>query len=318
MRTLPLLTAILLCAPACGPAAPEEPVSAHVDALTCRPSPLGGHGLYVADRLQSLLSEHLGLSAGFAPLLDEDVTYLAPGRDLIRGRAAVTALLRERDPAGKARLRWDVVRVDASADGRLGYTLGWTELRPEGPGGAVTYGKHIAAWRNRPGVGWRVVAFVEMAAPQLAPVPAPAEVPLFPAAASCAPGEDAAAKARAADAAFAARSVLAGLAASFRDFAAPDAVLRPGNRYVVGPDAIYALYAPIPPPPAVVLDWRPVIAQGAGSGDLAFTIGLATETDTADDGTIERGYSKYLTIWRRQPGGAWRYVTDGGNARPAP
>ena len=105
MRTLPLLTAILLSAPACGPAAPEEPVSAHVDALTCRPSPLGGHGLYVADRLQSLLSEHLGLTAGFAPLLDEDVTYLAPGRDLIRGRAAVTALLRERDPAGKARLR---------------------------------------------------------------------------------------------------------------------------------------------------------------------------------------------------------------------
>ena len=26
--------------------------------------------------------------------------------------------------------------------------------------------------------------------------------------------------------------------------------------------------------------------------------------------------SKYLTIWQRQPDGSWKYITDGGNARP--
>jgi hypothetical protein len=29
-------------------------------------------------------------------------------------------------------------------------------------------------------------------------------------------------------------------------------------------------------------------------------------------------YSKYLTIWIRDASGAWRWLLDGGNSRPAP
>jgi ketosteroid isomerase-like protein len=29
-------------------------------------------------------------------------------------------------------------------------------------------------------------------------------------------------------------------------------------------------------------------------------------------------YSKYLTVWKRQPDGAWKFVADGGNERPGP
>jgi ketosteroid isomerase-like protein len=27
-------------------------------------------------------------------------------------------------------------------------------------------------------------------------------------------------------------------------------------------------------------------------------------------------YSKYLTVWKKQRDGNWRYVVDGGNSRP--
>jgi ketosteroid isomerase-like protein len=29
------------------------------------------------------------------------------------------------------------------------------------------------------------------------------------------------------------------------------------------------------------------------------------------------GYSKYLTVWKKQRDGSWRFVADGGSARPA-
>jgi ketosteroid isomerase-like protein len=54
-----------------------------------------------------------------------------------------------------------------------------------------------------------------------------------------------------------------------------------------------------------------VAAQIAPSGDLGCTVG------EAQIATLKR-YSKYLTIWRRQADGSWKFVADGGNARPAP
>ncbi|MGH2669664.1 MAG: hypothetical protein ACRDH5_11225, partial [bacterium] len=60
-----------------------------------------------------------------------------------------------------------------------------------------------------------------------------------------------------------------------------------------------------------VLDWKPLAAEIAGSGDLGCTVGEASVQPG-------RSYSKYLTIWRRHRDGSWKFVMDGGNARPAP
>ena len=76
-----------------------------------------------------------------------------------------------------------------------------------------------------------------------------------------------------------------------------------------GRDAIGAAFADFPVD--AVLDWAPVAADVAGSGDLGCTVGEAAVAP-------RRSYSKYLTVWKRQPNGAWKFVADGGNARPAP
>ena len=62
-----------------------------------------------------------------------------------------------------------------------------------------------------------------------------------------------------------------------------------------------------------VLTWEPRFADVAPSGDLGFTVGVAT----IHGGTQTR-WTKYLTVWKRQRGGEWRFVADGGNPAPAP
>ena len=64
-------------------------------------------------------------------------------------------------------------------------------------------------------------------------------------------------------------------------------------------------------PEGAVLEWWPVAAEIAASGDLGCTVGEARIA------TLNY-YSKYLTIWRRQPDRTWKFVADGGNVRPAP
>jgi ketosteroid isomerase-like protein len=61
------------------------------------------------------------------------------------------------------------------------------------------------------------------------------------------------------------------------------------------------------------MTWEARIADVAASGDLGFTVGVATI-----HGGAQTRWSKYLTVWKRQRDGSWRFVSDGGNPAPAP
>lgn len=56
------------------------------------------------------------------------------------------------------------------------------------------------------------------------------------------------------------------------------------------------------------LSWVPLEARIARSGDLGYTYGI-WELSTRD--TIENG--TYVTIWKKNKEGNWRYVLDSGN-----
>ncbi len=62
--------------------------------------------------------------------------------------------------------------------------------------------------------------------------------------------------------------------------------------------------------------WGPIddLAVASRDGDLGFTIGEARIAATASDVS----YSKYLTIWRREPDGRYRFIFDIGSERPPP
>lgn len=93
---------------------------------------------------------------------------------------------------------------------------------------------------------------------------------------------------------------------AWHDFAAPDATLPAGS----GKEAIGAYYAKVYARPGFALTWHPDGAKVMG--DIAVTTG-PYEAHAADaSGRDQRSTGRYVTVWRRQPDGLWRFVWDGG------
>jgi ketosteroid isomerase-like protein len=55
------------------------------------------------------------------------------------------------------------------------------------------------------------------------------------------------------------------------------------------------------------ISWEPMGGDVAESGDMGFTYGTyLLQTDT------EKQEGTYITIWRKQKDGTWKYILDGG------
>lgn len=122
---------------------------------------------------------------------------------------------------------------------------------------------------------------------------------------------------RAADEDFSEDARKSGTGAAFGRYAAADAQIfsAPGE-FITGPTAIAESFGSGAGKGTLV--WHPVDGEMASSGDLGFTVGNAVFTEQRDEGSPVIRYSKYLTVWKRQQDGAWKYVVDGGNSRPSP
>lgn len=112
----------------------------------------------------------------------------------------------------------------------------------------------------------------------------------------------------AAERAFAADFPALGLAGSFSKWSVPDAVIIAEGQA----RTVEALFRDAPrtrQPGEPLIEWWPVFAGVARSGEMGFTTGPAARD--------QEPYGHYFTIWRRQPDGSWKWVYDGGtNASP--
>ena len=252
--------------------------------------------LLAADRALSDKTATLGIVPGFVPAFADDAAFLYPGAPLLRGVERIRAFVGTGDSIRKQ--TWSPVFADVSADGRLGYSYGWT--RSSG-----SRGKYLACWQKT-GRDWRLVAYASTRpmADSVAPVA------LKGTAGTQVRGSANSHELIAADSAFAALSVAGGAKTAFLAYAAVDAISFGGGPQITeGRAAIGAGFDGFPAD--AVLEWWPVAATIAPSGDLGCTVGEATISSL-------HHYSKYLTIWRRQADGFWKFVADGGNTRPAP
>ena len=253
--------------------------------------------LLAADRTLSEKTAALGVMEGFLPALADGAAYLHPGAPLLRGSASIRTFFETADSAEKT--SWAPAFADVSADGRLGYSYGFT--RADG-----RRGKYLACWLKERD-GWRIIAYARTSA---VPVTDAVAAPRAVAPSVQIRGRADPAELIRADSLFAAMSVSQGVKPAFLAFAAEDGVLLGGGSQLQeGREAIGAAFDGFPS--GAVLAWWPVAAAIAESGDLGCTVGEATIASL-------NHYSKYLTIWRRQRDGSWKFVADGGNARPAP
>lgn len=111
------------------------------------------------------------------------------------------------------------------------------------------------------------------------------------------------------DRAFSAMSQSKGLRNAFMNFIDSDAVLlRPNSVPLVGGAAMDLIISS--DDSASILTWEPKEANIAKSGDLGYTYGIYSRKPGEED-TIY--YGTYITIWKKQADGKWKFVLQSGN-----
>jgi len=112
-----------------------------------------------------------------------------------------------------------------------------------------------------------------------------------------------------ADKAFSAMSEKEGLRNAYTEFIDSNGVLlRPGFLPLSGGDAMDFITQSNDS--SFVMTWEPRNATLSSSGDLGYTYGVYSLKPKDADTVI---YGSYVTIWKRQPDGKWKFVLQSGN-----
>lgn len=111
-----------------------------------------------------------------------------------------------------------------------------------------------------------------------------------------------------ADIAFSDYSARHGIQKAFIEFADDSVViLKPKRMPIIGKQSLIESYAG-KSDSGVVLTWKPEKALIAISGELGYTYGFWTFIAAGD--TTQ---GSYLTIWKKDASGHWKYIADTGN-----
>ncbi len=313
MRTSGLWALMMVGVVACGDRqpAPTEPVSADLDQqLHAISRNEARRQLLAADAAHSAASAARG-KAGFLATLTPDALFLLPISPLAHGKAEARALL-DAPPAPFApamKLSWTPVFSEVSVDGKVGYTFGNVRIADAAAPGLL--GQYIAFWRRQNDGDWKVEAWSFSGAG--AEPGTPPDFEHYPGRASSHPVSVARENRELldTDAAFAQASLDIGQARAFRRYADQHAVVLAGGDpdFLIGRQAIYESRQGA----TSELSWTPLFAGVGRFGDLGFTVG--SFQNVLPTGTR---FGKYLTIWRKQKSGNWRFVQDGGSSSPPP
>lgn len=123
----------------------------------------------------------------------------------------------------------------------------------------------------------------------------------------------------AADRAFAKMSLEKGTHAAFLAYMTDDVRLFHGDHPpIIGKKAAAAYYAKNPDPKGAKLDWKPIEADASAAGDFGYTRGTWVFTAKDEKGKDVKATGYYVTGWKRQADGTYKFNLDiGGADRPA-
>jgi hypothetical protein len=257
-----------------------------------------------AERATAEASRDSGFAGAILGSFHRDGILLWPGAPVVAGTSDLKRFLAALH-TDSLQLTWQPLGVELARDSSLGITWGVAVASASRNAPAPEIGSYIAAWR-RDGGRWTIAALVFAGLRRL---PKPVLSGEIPVSRKAIEARGTGGPFVAADLAFARLAADRGAVVAFERWAAPDAVTF-GDRGLLtrGPKAIgRAVDFP------AVWRWHPVAAGAAGTGDLGWTVGEATIASKDAAPT----HSKYLTIWTRRSDGAVRFLTDGGNGRPA-
>ena len=108
---------------------------------------------------------------------------------------------------------------------------------------------------------------------------------------------------------------------AFIGYYADDAISMPPNAPISnGREAIQKAMTEMFAIPGFSLKWRATKVEAARSGDIGYSLGTYEAGMNDPKGKPMMDHGKYLTIWKKQPGGTWKVAVDTVNsdASPAP
>ncbi|MDP9177412.1 MAG: DUF4440 domain-containing protein [Gemmatimonadota bacterium] len=261
--------------------------------------------LRVADEMASTAAFKTGIAAALPLAMTDDAVLLWDAAPIVSGRPGIQQLLAAQP---SVRASWQPLRVLVSRDGNFGVTFGATSRYGDvsAPAGSARY---ISVWRRVAPASWKMTAHAQIGLVNPDSVKIPAALP--GALSSTKVPQDPFA---AADIAFARMAIDSGAPAAFYHYSAPDGMTFAGTGELnIGPEAIRARLGEGAAGKAKWV-WRPVITVAAASGELGATVGTAEiQLGTGPNDVF---FSKYLSIWKRQPDGSIKFVVDGGSGRP--
>ena len=116
-----------------------------------------------------------------------------------------------------------------------------------------------------------------------------------------------------ADTDFSNLSIEKGMNYAFLSYADENAVLLKPNSYPIqGIEKLRERYSK--PDTSFTLIWKPLFAEIAASLELGYTYGTWELKTNDEKGNPVFYYGTYVTIWKKDKNGSWKFVLDTGNA----
>jgi ketosteroid isomerase-like protein len=240
------------------------------------------------------------------------VAYLRAGAPTVYGIDVAREFLAASHPASPS---WAPLGGGVSDDLRSGYTWG-VAAHAGMPGGPVQLERYIAYWQRTAAQPWRIIAYAEIGSAPIAEIVVTPQQAMPPTSSLPRPLAESRSRVRDADSLFSDLSYRMGAGFAFASTIADDGTMFGSPALLVGPKAVKEYFETRGEPASMT--WQPVFASIAGSGDLGFTIGESVTTARGPSGAAVQRFGKYLTVWKKQRDGTWKFVVDGGSASPGP
>jgi ketosteroid isomerase-like protein len=107
-----------------------------------------------------------------------------------------------------------------------------------------------------------------------------------------------------------------GLGRAFIDFADDSVIIIRDNEFPIIGKVELAKYYLYHENDIKSLYWDPIRAESSNDGLQGYTFGRWEYQDADKKGKRVTKYGDYLTVWKRQKDGSWKYIYDGGGSTP--
>ena len=104
---------------------------------------------------------------------------------------------------------------------------------------------------------------------------------------------------------------------AFYSYMADDGIVLPKKGHPVNKDKYWEIiYQEKAAEVKTTLTWEPIMADVSESTDIGYTHGKYELKTTDSTGAKNTTYGYYITIWKKQADGSWKFVFDTGNELP--